>query len=95
MNNPLRILQTLDRHLTAPAELTLFGRVGRISDQPLVQISWTVMRSTFFSHPRLQKGIVQKSVSIYLFRRCGAALGKADHSAAQYNKYYAQPGIFL
>ena len=26
MNNPLRILQTLDRHLSAPAEITLFGR---------------------------------------------------------------------
>jgi hypothetical protein len=26
MNNPLCILQTLDRHLTRPAELTLFGR---------------------------------------------------------------------
>ena len=28
MNNPLRILQTLDRHLTAPAEMTLFGRAA-------------------------------------------------------------------
>jgi hypothetical protein len=28
MNNPLRILQTLDRHLTVPAELTLFGRAA-------------------------------------------------------------------
>ena len=28
MNNPLRILQTLDRHLTGPAELTLFGRAA-------------------------------------------------------------------
>ena len=28
MNNPLRILQTLDRHLAAPAELTLFGRAA-------------------------------------------------------------------
>lgn len=28
MNNPLRILQTLDRHLTAPGELTLFGRAA-------------------------------------------------------------------
>ena len=28
MNNPLRILKTLDRHLTAPAELTLFGRAA-------------------------------------------------------------------
>lgn len=26
MSNPLRILATLDRHLTQPAELTLFGR---------------------------------------------------------------------
>ncbi len=26
MSNPLRILGTLDRHLAAPAELTLFGR---------------------------------------------------------------------
>ncbi|HXG47036.1 MAG TPA: hypothetical protein VNO52_05380 [Methylomirabilota bacterium] len=28
MNNPRRILQTLDRHLTAPAELTIFGRAA-------------------------------------------------------------------
>ena len=28
MNNPQRILQTLDRHLTAPAEITLFGRAA-------------------------------------------------------------------
>jgi hypothetical protein len=28
MNNPLRILQTLDRHLTKPAELTIFGRAA-------------------------------------------------------------------
>jgi len=28
MNNPLRILQTLDRHLTQPAEITLFGRAA-------------------------------------------------------------------
>ena len=28
MNNPLRILQTLDRHLTTPAEMTLFGRAA-------------------------------------------------------------------
>jgi hypothetical protein len=28
MNNPLRILQTLDRQLSAPAELTLFGRAA-------------------------------------------------------------------
>src|SRR6266540_3371097 len=28
MNNPLRILQTLDRHLTAPAEITIFGRAA-------------------------------------------------------------------
>jgi hypothetical protein len=28
MNNPLRILQTLDRSLTAPAEITLFGRAA-------------------------------------------------------------------
>lgn len=26
MSNPLRILRTLDRHLTVPAEITLFGR---------------------------------------------------------------------
>ena len=26
MNNPLHILQTLDRHLTKPAEITIFGR---------------------------------------------------------------------
>jgi len=28
MNNPRRILQTLDHHLTAPAEITLFGRAA-------------------------------------------------------------------
>ena len=28
MNNPLRILQTLDRHLAVPAEITLFGRAA-------------------------------------------------------------------
>lgn len=28
MNNPLRILETLDRHFAAPAELTLFGRAA-------------------------------------------------------------------
>lgn len=28
MNNPLRILQTLDRHLAAPAEIILFGRAA-------------------------------------------------------------------
>ena len=28
MNNPLHILQTLDRHLTAPTEITLFGRAA-------------------------------------------------------------------
>jgi hypothetical protein len=28
MNNPLRILQTLDRHLAASAEITLFGRAA-------------------------------------------------------------------
>ena len=28
MNNPLRILQTLDRHLSAPAEITRFGRAA-------------------------------------------------------------------
>ena len=28
MNNPLRILQTLDRHLTTPAEMTIFGRAA-------------------------------------------------------------------
>lgn len=28
MNNPLRILETLDRHLTQPAELTIFGRAA-------------------------------------------------------------------
>ncbi len=28
MNNPLRILQTLDGHLTAPAEMTIFGRAA-------------------------------------------------------------------
>jgi hypothetical protein len=26
MSNPLRILRTLDQHLTSPDELTLFGR---------------------------------------------------------------------
>lgn len=28
MNNPLHILQTLDSHLTAPAEITIFGRAA-------------------------------------------------------------------
>ncbi|MBM3839413.1 MAG: hypothetical protein FJ398_15865 [Verrucomicrobia bacterium] len=28
MNNPLRILQTLDRHLTQPTEITVFGRAA-------------------------------------------------------------------
>jgi len=28
MNNPRRILETLDRHLTAPAEITIFGRAA-------------------------------------------------------------------
>ena len=28
MNNPLRILQILDRHLAAPAEITIFGRAA-------------------------------------------------------------------
>jgi hypothetical protein len=28
VNNPLRILQTLDRHLAAPAEIILFGRAA-------------------------------------------------------------------
>jgi hypothetical protein len=28
VNNPLRILQTLDRYLAAPAEITLFGRAA-------------------------------------------------------------------
>src|SRR5204862_7223538 len=28
MNNPLYILQTLDRHLTRPTELTIFGRAA-------------------------------------------------------------------
>jgi hypothetical protein len=28
MNNPLRILQTLESHLSAPAEITLFGRAA-------------------------------------------------------------------
>ena len=28
MNNPLRILQTLDHHLTARAEITIFGRAA-------------------------------------------------------------------
>jgi hypothetical protein len=28
MNTPLRILQALDRHLTGPAEITLFGRAA-------------------------------------------------------------------
>ena len=28
MNNPLQILQTLDRHLTSPAEITIFGRAA-------------------------------------------------------------------
>jgi hypothetical protein len=38
MNNPLRILQTLDRHLSAEAELTIFGRAALAlgySDSPV------------------------------------------------------------
>jgi hypothetical protein len=34
MNNPLRILHTLDRHLTAPAELTVFGRAALVLGYP-------------------------------------------------------------
>lgn len=34
MNNPLRILQTLDRHLASPAELTLFGRAALVLGYP-------------------------------------------------------------
>src|SRR5881628_753167 len=37
MNNPLHILQTLDRHLTRPAEITIFGRAALalgFSDSP-------------------------------------------------------------
>lgn len=30
MNNPQHILQTLDRHLTKPAELTIFGRAALV-----------------------------------------------------------------
>ncbi len=30
MNNPKHILQTLDRHLTKPAELTIFGRAALV-----------------------------------------------------------------
>ena len=30
MNNPLHILQTLERHLTAPAEITVFGRAALV-----------------------------------------------------------------
>ena len=30
MNNPLHILQTLDRHLTKPAEITVFGRAALV-----------------------------------------------------------------
>jgi hypothetical protein len=36
MNNPLRILTTLDRHLTMPAELTLFGRSALALGYPQV-----------------------------------------------------------
>ena len=42
MNNPLHILQTLDRHLTAPADLTLFGRAALslgYPDSPRFQLS--------------------------------------------------------
>jgi hypothetical protein len=34
MNNPLRILQTFDRHLDVPAELTLFGRAALVLGYP-------------------------------------------------------------
>ena len=36
MNNPLRILQTLGRHLTAATELTLFAH-ARVPDVPEIQ----------------------------------------------------------
>jgi len=32
MSNPLLILQTLDRHLSRPAEITLFGRAALALD---------------------------------------------------------------
>ncbi len=34
MNNPLRILQTFDRELTLPAEITLFGRAALVLGFP-------------------------------------------------------------
>jgi hypothetical protein len=34
MNNPLKILQALDKELTAPAELTLFGRAAMALGYP-------------------------------------------------------------
>lgn len=40
MNNPLRILQTLDGYLTQPAEITLFGRAALalgFKDAPVLQ----------------------------------------------------------
>lgn len=41
MNNPLRILQTFDRHLTAPAEITLFGRAALALGYPGSPASYT------------------------------------------------------
>lgn len=34
MNNPLRILHTLEHHLTMPAEITLFGRAAMALGYP-------------------------------------------------------------
>ncbi len=28
MSNPIRVLETLDKHLTLPAEITVFGRAA-------------------------------------------------------------------
>ena len=39
MNNPVRILQTLDRHLTAPAELTLFGRAALAKEKKVEPVT--------------------------------------------------------
>jgi hypothetical protein len=41
MNNPLRILQTLDRHLAAPAEITLFGRAALALGYPSSPAAFT------------------------------------------------------
>ena len=44
MNNPLRILETLNRHLTASAEITLFGRAALALGYPGSPAAYTLTR---------------------------------------------------